>query len=169
MNANDRQLAALREIDAALRDARIRYWLRGGWALDFILGKITREHGDVDLVTWKRHERRIIRLLVDRGFVATPRRVSVDFQKDGVDANVLFIERGPGVVYTAGFPDESRWSDRVLAGPPRALAGLACRTISARGLLEEKEKTPGWLGRPARSKDLEAMALLRRLVAEGVR
>ena len=143
----------------------MRYWLRGGWALDFILGEVTRPHGDIDLVTWKRHEARITRVFEGHGFTATPRSASVDFEKNGLEANVMFIEKGPGVVYTAGFREEPRWSEDVLTGPLRRLAGLSCRTISARGLLEEKEKTPAWLGRSLRQKDIEAMETLRRLLA----
>ncbi|MFF2458960.1 nucleotidyltransferase domain-containing protein [Peribacillus simplex] len=30
----------------------IDLWLRGGWVMDFLLGKITRSHSDIDLVTW---------------------------------------------------------------------------------------------------------------------
>ena len=164
---NRRQLTLLREVDEFLRAAKIRYWLRGGWALDFIIGDVTRVHGDIDLVTWKRHEARIRRLFEDRGFSATPRSVSVDFEKDRVEVNVLFIEKGPNVVYTAGFRDDPRWSEDVLADPPRQFAGLRCRTISPKGLLEEKEKTPSWLGRPLRQKDIEAMELLRSLLASG--
>ncbi len=167
MNRNDRQIALLREIDVFLREARIRYWLRGGWALDFITGEVTRDHGDIDLVTWKRHEGRVTRAFAQHGFTVTPHNASTDFARDGVDVNVLFIEKGPGVVYTAGFREEPRWSEDVLAHPPRALAGLTCRTISPQGLLEEKEKTPGWLGRPIRQKDIEAMEVLRSVLAAG--
>lgn len=85
------------------------------------------------------------------------------FSKQGQDISILFIERGmPGMLDTAGFED-SRWSDDVLS-VQRRLADLTCRVISARGLLEEKEKTPGWLGRPARAKDIESMASLRQLI-----
>ncbi len=166
MSTNDTQLSLLREIDGILRGARIRYWLRGGWALDFILGKVTREHGDIDLVAWKRNEARIARLFQDHGFRMTPQSASVDFEKKGVEANVLFLEKGPGVVYTAGFRNEPRWSDDVLHGPVRELAGLHCRTISPQGLLEEKQKTPAWLGRPARERDIEAAQLLEQIIAD---
>ncbi len=167
MNTNERQLALLGEIDALLRAARIRYWLRGGWALDFIAGEVTREHGDIDLVTWKRHEGRIRRLFEEHGFTATPRNVSMDFQRDGVDVNVLFLEKGPDVVYTASYRDAPRWREDVLIDLPRRLAGLCCRTVSPQGLLEEIEKTPGWLGRPAGEKHLEAAKTLRRLLDAG--
>ena len=159
------QLALLREVDEFLRAAKIRYWLRGGWALDFVIGDVTRVHGDIDLVTWKRHEARIRRLFKERGFSATSRDVSVDFERDRVEVNVLFIEKGPNVVYTAGFRDDPRWSEDVLADPPRQFAGLRSRTISPKGLLEEKEKTPAWLGRPLRQKDIEAMEILRSVLA----
>lgn len=167
MHTNDRQLALLREVDAFLREARIRYWLRGGWALDFILGEVTHEHGDIDLVTWKRHETRLRRAFETHGFVTTEQSASVDFEKNGVEVNVLFLKKGPGVVYHASFRDEPRWNADALADAPRQLVGLTCRTISPQGLLEEKEKTPRWLGRPPRQKDLEAMEVLRRLLAEG--
>jgi hypothetical protein len=58
----------------------------------------------------------------------------------------------------------------VLGGPVRTLRGLSCRTISVQGLLEEKEKTPRWLNRPARPKDIEAIETLRALITkEGAR
>jgi hypothetical protein len=41
---------------------------------------------------------------------------------------------------------------------------IALPQISALGLLEEKEKTPGWLGRLARAKDVEGIATLGRLL-----
>ncbi|MDP9238328.1 MAG: hypothetical protein M3P30_13215 [Chloroflexota bacterium] len=144
------QLDLLREVGDLFRGARIRYWLRGGWALDFILGEVTRVHSDIDLVTWKRHELRVQRILQGRGFQMSPRGASTDFEKGGQEVNVLFIERGAGVVYTAGFKDEPRWSDAVLDDSPRRLAGLRCRAISPYGLLQEKENTTRWLGRPPR-------------------
>ena len=45
------QLRLIAEIEGVLRSARIRFWLRGGWALDFLIGRITRQHSDIDLVT----------------------------------------------------------------------------------------------------------------------
>ena len=66
------QLRLIAEIESVLRSARIRFWLRGGWALDFLIGRVTRQHSDIDLVTWRRHASRIERLLVEAGYrVAT--------------------------------------------------------------------------------------------------
>jgi hypothetical protein len=62
VGSNQLQLELIEEIGSLLDRAAIRFWLRGGWALDFHLGRATRRHADVDLVTWLRHRARIRRL-----------------------------------------------------------------------------------------------------------
>jgi hypothetical protein len=49
---NDRQLAVIREVASICNSAAIAYWVRGGWAVDFFFGRITREHEDIDLFAW---------------------------------------------------------------------------------------------------------------------
>jgi hypothetical protein len=44
------QLAVFVELNAVLASAGVRFWLRGGWAVDFLLGAVTRSHADVDAV-----------------------------------------------------------------------------------------------------------------------
>ena len=39
------QLSAITEVLNAANELGIEVWLRGGWAMDFYLGQITREHG----------------------------------------------------------------------------------------------------------------------------
>ena len=51
------QLNILRAISARFSGIRARFWLRGGWAVDFMLGRITRPHADIDIVVWARHRR----------------------------------------------------------------------------------------------------------------
>lgn len=117
---NDRQLSLLRELDGILSSARIRYWLRGGWALDFLLGRITRRHEDVDLVTWKRHARRVDRLLLDNGYsgeTTTMPKTDAKYSKQGEDISILFIKRGePGTLDTLASTTRAGrktcWSDR---------------------------------------------------------
>src|SRR2546428_12391166 len=46
------QLDIIREISNALTCARVDHWLFGGWAVDFAVGEMTRQHRDVDFVTW---------------------------------------------------------------------------------------------------------------------
>ncbi|MFJ2781433.1 nucleotidyltransferase domain-containing protein [Kitasatospora sp. NPDC087315] len=44
----DRQLAQIAETVGLARRLGVRVWLRGGWAMDFFLGELTRDHGGMD-------------------------------------------------------------------------------------------------------------------------
>ncbi len=165
---NEIQLQLLGELDQILRRGRIRYWLRGGWARDFLTGATTRRHDDIDLVTWKRHAKRVRELLATQRFLEQPSprpQTQMNFSKHGHQISVLFIERGAhGMLHTAGFRD-SRWPATVIAGKPRRLGGLACHVISAEGLLQEIEKMQEWTGH-RRRKDVASLRVLRQLVAK---
>jgi hypothetical protein len=113
-----RQLGLLGELEALLAALRVRAWLRGGWALDFHLGAVTRPHADIDLVTWARHRARLQRVLPAHGF-ALEREfpVQTDFTKGGHGVSVVFIARGEdGRVTTPGIP---AWAWRPDALPLR--------------------------------------------------
>jgi hypothetical protein len=161
---NQRQLALLREIDHLLGTGRIRYWLRGGWALDFLLGEATREHDDIDLVTWKRHRSRIHQILHEHGFAEVDSTGSyLQFEKESEIVSILFIARRPdGAIVTTGFERGAPlfWNDEPLRDPVRRLSDIECRVISVEGQIREKQETPGWIGRPAREKDLRALEAL---------
>ncbi|WP_255510129.1 nucleotidyltransferase domain-containing protein [Micromonospora sp. AP08] len=49
-----RQLDAIREVVELTGAATIAVWLRGGWAMDFHLGAVSRPHVDVDWYCWRR-------------------------------------------------------------------------------------------------------------------
>jgi hypothetical protein len=159
------QLALLRELHEILTSERVRAWLRGGWALDFLLGEITRSHADIDLVTWSRHRRRLQRGLPAHGF-ALDRELPVqtDFLARGQTVSILFIAHGhDGRVTTPGIP-EWRWRPDALPARRRTLAGLSWRVLGPEQLLYEKESYEAGTGRPPRPKDLVSMDLLRRLI-----
>lgn len=42
------QLSAITEILHAANTSGIEIWLRGGWAMDFYLSQVTRDHEDID-------------------------------------------------------------------------------------------------------------------------
>lgn len=114
----ENQLAVLREIVSLLRRARIPYWVRGGWAVDFLIGRARPRHEDIDLVTWSRHAARLRRLLEDVSYQLAPTPQPVrqyDFVKNGVDVSFVFIRRdADGVIRSPGSP-EWRWPDDALA------------------------------------------------------
>ncbi len=50
--ANARQFALIKEFVSLCDAASIPCWLRGGWAMDFFLGRVMHEHEDIDLFVW---------------------------------------------------------------------------------------------------------------------
>jgi hypothetical protein len=161
------QLGLLGELEALFAALRVRAWLRGGWALDFLLGAITRPHSDIDLVTWARHRRRLHRALPAHGF-ALERELPVqtDFARAGQGVSVVFVaRRRDGRVTTPGIPAWV-WRPDALPHRKRTLAGRAWRVLGPEQLLYEKESYEAGTGRPPRPKDLASMAHLRRLIVE---
>lgn len=165
----ENQLAVLREIVSLLRRARIPYWVRGGWAVDFLIGRARPRHEDIDLVTWSRHAARLRRLLEDVSYQLAPTPQPVrqyDFVKNGVDVSFVFIRRdADGVIRSPGSP-EWRWPDDALAHAPCTLMGIRARPLPAHLLLAEKLGYEKAMGRPFRTKDHESIRLLREIVGD---
>lgn len=161
------QLALLREIRALFGAAHIPVWLRGGWALDFHQGTVTRSHSDIDLVTWKHNAPRLRRRLVENGFAfRRDTGLQMDFVKHQQDVSLVFVARDErGQIYTPDRPDWV-WLSGCLAGPPRRLADLHFCLLSLEALLDEKRRYQEGTGRPLRPKDLNSIAVLERLLRE---
>ncbi|MES2465523.1 MAG: amino acid transporter [Armatimonadota bacterium] len=51
-----------------LATARVQAWLDGGWGVDALLGRITREHNDLDLILGLDDLPRAVEVLVRTGF-----------------------------------------------------------------------------------------------------
>jgi hypothetical protein len=158
---NEIQLRLIDELGRLLGGSNIRFWLRGGWALDFHLGCLTRQHADIDLVTWLRHRERLRHLLTSRGFseVAKYPKPQLVLEKHGEEASFLFIVRHAGNIVVPGY---EAWPFRPGTFParPKTLHGVSARIVSSEELLHEKLHHEEWSGRPLRPKDHESIALL---------
>ena len=66
--SSKRQLEHLKETHNLLKAARIPHWLAGGWAIDFLMGRVTRQHSDVDFAIWNDDWRRVEALLLANEF-----------------------------------------------------------------------------------------------------
>ncbi len=171
MDGNTRvQLALIRELARLLGDARVRFWLRGGWALDFHAGQITRDHGDIDLVARFRQRSRIRKLFEENGYrvVQLGDLASIHFSKRGQDVALAFIWSDemartvrPGSEWLAH--RGLRWPDDAFTNRCYTLQGIACRVMSIESLIREKESYERYSGRPLREKDLVSIKLLRSL------
>ncbi|MGH2588515.1 MAG: nucleotidyltransferase domain-containing protein [Dehalococcoidia bacterium] len=160
------QLDIIRQVGATLGRLRIRFWLRGGWAVDFMLGEITRPHADIDLVVWARNRRRVCQALTEVGFVLDREiEVQTDLRKGGQDISIIYLTRSlDGRVVTHGIPV---WAWPPSSLPLRAftLAGVRARAVSPEQLLWEKESYEQGTGRPLRPKDVESMKVLRSVIS----
>jgi hypothetical protein len=67
-----RRLALIAQTLAAARREGIPLWLRGGWAMDFFLGEVTREHGDIDWFARTRDAVPLAELLRGLGYTPVP-------------------------------------------------------------------------------------------------
>lgn len=160
---NQATLDALSEISALLQSHNIRFWLRGGWALDFLLGREVRPHGDLDVVVWQRHAGKIRPLLEaagytfrDRGFVA-----QMDFRKGKAAISIVLLQRQQNGNVTPYRLPSWVWLPDLLGGL-RELHGLKCRTLTPQQLIHEKQTYEGTA--PLRPKDVESLRLLNTLI-----
>ena len=116
---NARQLPLLQEILALCEARAIPIWLRGGWAADFALGEITREHEDIDLFAWVQDAGRLTEAFEQAGFSpqqGPPPEAQRDFTRDGESIQVALVdlnEAGEAVV-AGGSAKGSAWPQGML-------------------------------------------------------
>jgi Aminoglycoside-2''-adenylyltransferase len=63
-----RHLGLIFDVTATAPGQGVELWLRGGWAMDFFLGRVTRDHHDIDWFAWATDAPVITVQLLDHGF-----------------------------------------------------------------------------------------------------
>lgn len=108
-------------------------WVDGGWGIDALVGRQTREHADLDLVVEDRHEATTILALKAEGFHEVPmwfttQAHTVWRHEDGraVDLHIVVLDADGAGVYG----DEGTYPAEGLAGRGR-IGGRDVRCISA--------------------------------------
>ncbi|TWP31773.1 nucleotidyltransferase domain-containing protein [Leekyejoonella antrihumi] len=145
------QLAAVAEVLGAGRRGGIEIWLRGGWAMDFYLGEISREHLDVDFFAWRHDLPQLVESLVANGWseIGThPRDQQRDLRRGAVELGFAPLERDvEGRVVVGGGPWRgTRWPADILSDAVVGHIGdLCCPVISPRAQVEIKQMMPEWV------------------------
>jgi hypothetical protein len=172
---NERATAQLRVIRAvvdALGAAGISAWLFGGWGLDARIGRITREHGDVEFWLERTDAARSKAVLVEAGataLAAQPPEEACEFTWDGTDFSTAYFDRRTD---GSSIQLQGRWSDWLFppgsfGDEPGILDGAPVLAMSVAGMLAMKEQYPHLRnGGPWRQKDIDDIQVLRRLAAE---
>jgi hypothetical protein len=173
---NERAAAQLRVIKAVvdtLEAVGISAWLFGGWGLDARIGRITREHGDVEFWVDRSDAERSRAVLIEAGATALatqPPEEACEFTWDGVDFSTAYFDRRADGSF---IQLQGRWSDWLFppgsfGDEPGTLDGEPVLTMSVAGMLAMKEQYPRLRnGGPWRQKDIDDIKVLRGLAARG--
>lgn len=149
----------LSDLLRALDEAGIEVWLDGGWGVDALLGRQTREHNDVDLILRLSDVPALRRALAGRGFgvkEGAPPNSFVLADGAGLDVDVhavVFDDQGDGV-YRMQNGEDWVYPSEGFSGTG-SIEGLAvrCLTPEAQVLCHAHGYEPG-------EKDFRDMALL---------
>jgi hypothetical protein len=164
--SEQRQLELIAELVSLADEAGAELWLRGGWALDFLLGRVTRPHGDIDLFVWAADAPGFVDLLARHGYEeggGPPPEMQRNLAKNGEELHMTLLERNDlGVVTAGGRWADKPWPEGMLDGPVCELGGVRCRVISPEAQLWAKVEVPKALGHPQREHDPQDIELLRR-------
>ncbi len=162
-----RQLAAVAEVLGVAHRLGAAVWLRGGWAMDFFLGELTREHVDVDWFAWREDLPGLVDALTECGWSDVGEH-SAEQQRDlvrgAVELGFAPLARArDGTVVVGGGPwAGSRWpAGMIECAVLGQLGDLRCPAISPAAQVEIKCMMPIWVpGRPRREKDSADIARL---------
>jgi hypothetical protein len=163
------QLRIIRDVVAALRAADISAWLFGGWGLDARVGRITREHGDVEFWVERFNAERSKALLVEAGATALPTQPpeeSREYTWDDVSFSTAYFDRQSDGSFSQPLGRFSDWlfPPGSFGEEPVTLDGTPVLAMSVSGMLAMKEQFPSLRnGRPWRQKDITDMEILRGL------
>jgi hypothetical protein len=162
-DATVRQLAAIEQLHSRFLANDVQYWLFGGWAVDFLAGRVTRAHADIDLAVWQRDLDRIAALLESDGWSPTPGDAdgAVTYQRDDVVLEMAFLARDDsGIIYTPVEGGRGEWPQHAFGDDIAAVGDVHARVIGRAALIEEK--SAGYGDARAQAKDRIDIAALAR-------
>ena len=166
------QLRVIKTVTTVLRAVDIPAWLFGGWGLDARIGRITRDHGDIEFWLERGDAERSRAVLIGAGATALatqPPEEACEFIWDGVPFSTAYFDRQPDGSFSQPL---GRWSDWLFppgsfGDEPVMLDGTPVLAMSVSGMLAMKEQFPTLRnGRPWRPKDVDDIDTLRRLAAQ---
>jgi hypothetical protein len=166
------QLRLIWKVISVTEAAGVSAWLFGGWGLDARIGRVTREHGDVEFWVERIHAKRSQAALVEAGATALatqPPEESCEFTWDDVPFSTAYFDRqadGSSIQLLGRFSD---WvfPPGSFGDDPGMLNGTPVLAMSASGMLAMKEQFPHLRsGQPWRQKDIADIEILRGLAAE---
>ncbi|HEX6500466.1 MAG TPA: hypothetical protein VF054_15755 [Micromonosporaceae bacterium] len=141
----------------------VRVWIGGGWGVDAMLGRQTRDHGDLDLAVDAEHLDTALRLLTGQGFTTTTDWLPVRVELTGDDGQVVDLHpitfAADGSATQPGL-DGARFDYAADAFTVGRIAGHPVPCLSVRQQLQFRQ------GYPPRPVDVHDVALLRSMTGD---
>lgn len=138
------QIDAIRSLNETLGAAKIDYWLFGGWAVDFWVGRMTRPHDDIDAAAWRRDYEDIAVALAAAGWRHTPVEndvVGTRYSWRSSEVEFTFIEaRADGAVLIPIPEREILWTRDSFGEERRTLDDVQARVIPLELLRSGKQQ-----------------------------
>lgn len=140
-----RQLVLIEDTVAMSQRLGVQVWLRGGWAMDFFLGYLTRDHADIDWHAWTDDAPAITAALHAGGFrvqEGPPQGQQLDVARDGLEMSFAWLASGAGGKVTAAGGEHAgeEWPDGMLDWPPGRIGPTQSPIISPHALIECKQR-----------------------------
>ena len=161
------QFRLIDKVADLLSDAGIVFWLSGGWAVDFHLGRVTRPHSDIDFIVNLDDRSRLRRLLEQDGIVATwvDKAGGVEwFESDGTRIEITYITKSNDAsLVTPGY-ESWPWPADSFPDEDVTFEGITVRAVSVAGLLDMKSRWEENLGEKPRPHDLADIEVLETLL-----
>ncbi|WP_216914773.1 nucleotidyltransferase domain-containing protein [Nocardia noduli] len=108
------EAADVLEIWRELRAVGVEVWIDGGWCVDALLGRQTREHGDLDIAVGRADVGRLCRVLAALGYATEDGEGSTEWnfvmKRDSgasVDIHVFEFDQDGDHVYGIAYPSDS--------------------------------------------------------------
>jgi len=157
-------MSVIEEAVAALGERGLSCWVAGGWAVDFLIGLVTREHRDIDIVIWAADAPAATDALCDAGFEQrhTSAPELIHFERSGVPVTLSFIQReANGTLVTPGKWSDWPWPPDSLSAPLGRIGGVTAPIVSLASQIETKSNYAVHPhGAPLRCQDEADLSLL---------
>jgi hypothetical protein len=158
----DTHLEAIQQVHQAFGAIELQYWLFGGWAVDFHVGRVTRSHADIDIVVWLRDIDRVRDVLENDGWRAVtyqPEDGYVTFERDGVGLDLAFVTQDDtGIIYTPSNRGRGNWPAGSFGPDVASMGDIEAHVIARAALIADKSEPHG--GPEAAAKDRADLAVL---------
>jgi hypothetical protein len=157
-------MGVIAEAVGGLEKRHLACWLAGGWAVDFLIGRVTREHRDIDIVIWAADASAATEAMRDAGFELQAARAPelIHFEREGVPVTLSFIEReADGTLVTPGKWRDWPWPPDSLSAPRGRIGSLTIPIVSLASQIETKSNYAAHIHRaPLRPQDEVDLSLL---------